>query len=176
MRLKLIQLWSRPAMRWPSNAGLDLATPRTAKPGKPNRDLAEKRRYHVVPVVLHAAGAATASAIRSSNGVAPGLRGNDLPLEAAQQQLPFGQGQPSLACSVAQIGDITEIISAVDLHDVGALLLTTDPGFHRPHNPTHASTPSQRTDAKIPLRRSTPNLEAVSISISNINCFTAPAG
>jgi hypothetical protein len=141
MRLKLIQLWCRPAMRWPSNASLDPATSSTAKSGKPHRNLTEKRRYHMVPVVLHAANAATASTIRSSNGVAPGLRGNDLLLEACQQQLPVGQGQ-------TKIGDIAEIIGPVDLHHVGALLLTTSLGFHQPHNPSHASTPSHRTDAK----------------------------
>src|SRR5271165_5551528 len=98
MRLKLIQFRCRPAMRWPFNACLDPATPGTAKSGKPHRDLAEKRCYRMVPVVFHVANAGTDSAIRSANGVAPGLRGDDLLLEACQQQLPLGQGQ-------TQIGD-----------------------------------------------------------------------
>ena len=149
MRLKLIQFRCRPAMRWPADASLDRATRGTAKSGKPHRDLAEKRRDRMVPVVLHVANAATASAIRPPDGVAPGLRGDDLLLEACQQLLPFGQGQ-------TQIGDIAEIIGPIDLHDVRALPLTFSPGFHQPHNPSHASTPGQRTDAKIPLWRSHP--------------------
>ena len=56
------------------------ATPDAAKSRKPHRDLSEKRRYRMVPVVFHAANVATASAIRSSNGMAPGLLGNDLRL------------------------------------------------------------------------------------------------
>src|SRR5208283_1787638 len=91
----------------------------------------------------------TASAVRPLDGVALGLRRDDLRLEAGQQQLPFGQGQPS-------VGDITEIIRPVDLQDVGALSLTVSPGFHQPHNPSHAPTPDQRSDAKLPLRRPHP--------------------
>ena len=34
------------------------------------------------------------SAVRLPDGVALGLRRDDLLLEAGQQQLPFGQGQP----------------------------------------------------------------------------------
>jgi len=79
---------------------------------------------------------ATASAIRSPNGVVPGLRGNDLLLETRQQQFPFGQGPP-------QIGDVTEVVGPVDRHDVNELLLTVSPGFHQPHNPSHASTPKR---------------------------------
>src|SRR5271156_5699699 len=57
---KLIQLRCRSAMRWPADANLDGATRGTAKSGKSDRDLAEKRRYRVISVVLHAANAATA--------------------------------------------------------------------------------------------------------------------
>ena len=40
-----------------------------------------------------------------------------------------------------------------------ALPLALSPGFHHPHNPGHASTPGQRTDAKIPpLALTPPNL------------------
>src|SRR5208283_1552071 len=117
--------------------------------GKPHRDLAEKRRDRMVPVIFHSASLATASAVRPPNGVALGLRRDDLLLEAGQQQLPFGQGQP-------QVGDITEIIRPVDLQDVGALSLTVSPGFHQPHNPSHAPTPDQRSDAKLPLRHPHP--------------------
>src|SRR5208337_900135 len=44
----------------------------------------------------------------------------------------------------------------VDLQDVGALSLTVSPGFHQPHNPSHAPTPDQRSDAKLPLRHPHP--------------------
>src|SRR5271165_2593999 len=94
MRLKLIQLRRRAAIRWPTMAGFVAAAPGTAKAGKPHRDLAEKRRDRMVPVILHSAHLATASAVRPPDGVARGLRRDDLLLEAGQQQLPFGQGQP----------------------------------------------------------------------------------
>src|SRR5437660_12152253 len=97
----------------------------TAKSGQPHPDLAEQCRDRMSPIVLHATNEATASAIRSPNGVVPGLRGNDLLLETRQQQLPFGQGQ-------TQTGDIAEIIGPGDRHDVDGLLLTVGPGFHQP--------------------------------------------
>jgi hypothetical protein len=62
------------------------------------------------------------------------------------QARKVGQGQP-------QVGDITEIIGAADLHDVDGLFLTVSLGFHQPHNPSHAPTSDQRTDAKVPLCR-----------------------
>jgi hypothetical protein len=52
---------------------------------------------------------ATASTIRPSNGVVPGLRGNDLLLEAGQQQLSVGYGQ-------TETGDMLQIIRPVDRH------------------------------------------------------------
>jgi hypothetical protein len=149
MRLKPVQFRCRVAMRWPTMAGFVAAAPATAKAGKPHRDPAEKRRNRVISVVLHVANLATASAIRPSNGVPPGLRGNDLLLEACHQQLSVGYGQ-------TETGDMVQIIRAVDLHNVDALLFTIFPGCHQPHNPSHASTSGQRTDAKIPLRRSHP--------------------
>jgi hypothetical protein len=130
-------------------AGFVAAAPGTAKAGKPHRDLTEKRRNRVFSVVLHMANSTTASAIRPANGVASGLCGNDFLLEACQQQLSVGYGQ-------TEIGDMAEIIRSVDLHDVDALLFTTITGFHQPHDPSHASTSGQRTDDKIPLRRSNP--------------------
>ena len=87
-----------------------------------------------VPVVLHTAYAAAASASRPPNGVVPGLCGDDLLLEACQQQLRFGQGQ-------TQIGYITEIIGPVDLNDIRGLPLALSADLHQPHNPGHASTP-----------------------------------
>jgi hypothetical protein len=133
-------------MRWPTVAGFLAAAPATAKAGKPHPDLAEKRRSRVIPEVLHMANLATAATIRPSNGVAPGLRGNHLLLEACPQPLSVRYGQ-------TETGDMLQIIRPVDLHNVDALLYTIFPGCHQPHNPSHASTSAQRTDAKLPLRR-----------------------
>ena len=144
MRLKLVEFRRRPTMRWPTNASLDPATPSTAKTGKPHCDLAEMRRYGMVAIVFHVANATTPSAIRPPNRVAPGLRGNDFPLEACQHPLPVGHGQP-------QIGDIVKIIRSVDRHDVGKRLVTVSANLHQPHNPSHAPTPGRITDARIPL-------------------------
>ena len=127
------------------------AAPGTAKSRKPHRDLAEKRRHRVVPVILHTADAPTASAIRPPNGVAPGLRGNDLLLEACQQQLPFGQGQ-------TQIGDIAEIIRSVDLHNVDALLFTVIPGFHQPQSKPRVHLRSDNRRQNTPPAIAPPNL------------------
>ena len=155
MRLKLIQLRCRLAMRWPADASLEPATRGTAISRKPHRDLAEQRRYATFPVVLHTAIAAIAPAIPPANRVLPGLRGDDLLLHVGQQQLRFGQGQ-------TQIGNIAEIIGPDDLHDVRALPLTLSPGFHQPHNPRHAPTPGQKQQTrKYPSMPYTPNLEAV---------------
>jgi len=143
MRLKPVQLRCRSAMRWPSNASLDPATRGTAKAGKPHCDRAEQRRHRMVPVVLHTANIATVWAARPPNGVLPGLRGDDLPLNARQQPLRFGQGQ-------TQIGGIDEIIGPSDLQDVRARPLALSPDFHQPQHPSHASTLGQRTNAKIP--------------------------
>jgi len=95
------------------------------------------------------ANSTTTSAIRPLNGMTPGLRRNDLLLEACQQQLSVGYSQ-------TEIGDMAEIIRSVDLHNVDALLFPICSGFHQPHNPRHASTSGQRTDAKIPRRCSHP--------------------
>jgi len=149
MGLKLIQLRCRSAMRWPANANLNAATGATAKSGKSRRDLAEKRRYRVIAVVLHAANAATAQAVRPPYGVVPGLRRDDLPLDACQQQLPFGQGQ-------AQIGNIAEIIGPLDLHEVHALPFALSSDLHQPQNPGHASTSVKEPTRKISLSSAHP--------------------
>jgi hypothetical protein len=94
--------------------------------------------------VLHVTNATTASAVRPPNRVAPGLGDNDLLLEACQHLLPVGHAQ-------TQIGDIFETIRSVNRYDVGKRLITVTPDLHQPHNPSHASTPGQTTDAKIRL-------------------------
>ena len=149
MRLKLVEFRRRPAMRRPTNASLDRVTPSTAKTGKTHRDLAKVRRDHMVPVVLYVANATAASALWPLNRVALGLRSNDLLLEASQHPLSVGHGQ-------TQIGDIVKIIRPVDRHDVDKRRFTVSPDLHQPHNPNHASTPGQTTDAKIPLWPSHP--------------------
>ena len=68
---------------------------------------------------------------------------------------PASSRFPSATVS-AQIGDIVKIIWSVDRHDIGKRLVTASPDLHQPHNPSHASTPGQTTDAKIPLWPSHP--------------------
>jgi hypothetical protein len=51
---------------------------------------------------------------------------------------------------------IVKIIRPVDRHDVDKRRLAVSPDLHQPHNPNHASTPGQTTDAKIPLWPSHP--------------------
>jgi hypothetical protein len=97
--------------------------------------------------VLHPANDATAWAGRPPNGVIPDLCRDDLLLQASRQPFCFGQGQPSLACSVAQVGDIGEITGPFDRHDVSDAFSVD---FHQPQNPGHASTPGRRTGAEIP--------------------------
>ena len=84
MRLKLIQLRCRLAMRWPADPSLEPATRGTAISRKPHRDLAEKHRYVTLPVVLYIAVTAAALAIRTASGVPLGLCGDDLLLHVCQ--------------------------------------------------------------------------------------------
>ena len=116
--------------------------------------MAEQRGDRVLAIVLHAANALATPAPRPPDGVVPGLRGDNLPLDARQHQLRFGQGQ-------TQIGDVDEAIGPANLHDVRAPPLAFRPDFHQPQNPSHISTLGQRTSAEIPDRRRTPNLATV---------------
>ena len=95
----------------------------------------------MLPVILHVTNTSAARTIRPENGVGSGLSGYDFLLEGRQQLLRFGQSQ-------TQIGDIPEIIGAIDLHDVRGLPLALGAGFHQPQNPAHTSTPGQTTDAR----------------------------
>ena len=108
----------------------------------------------MLAIVRHAANARATPAPRPPDGVVPGLRGDNLPLDARQHQLRFGQGQ-------TQIGDVDEAIGPANLHDVRARPLAFRPDFHQPQNPSHVSTLGQRTSAEIPDRRRTPNLATV---------------
>jgi hypothetical protein len=110
-------------MRAPANTSFDPATDGTAKSGKAHRDLTKERRDHVLPVIFHAACVATTRAGEPPGGVLPDLRGDDFLLQPRQQPLRFSQGQP-------QIGDVTEIIGAIDLHDVHSLPLGFGADLH----------------------------------------------
>jgi len=132
-------------MRWPGMAGFPAAAPGTMKPGQPQRHLTEQRRNRALPLILHMANRPAASAVRTSCGVANSLRCNDFLLQAGQQTLRFGQGQP-------QGGDLTQIIRSVDGHDVNGVVFAISTGLYQPHNPRHASTSDQRTGAKIPSK------------------------
>ena len=79
----------------------------------------------------------------------PGLRRDDFPLDACQQQLPFGQRQ-------TQIGDIAEIIGPVNLHDVRAMPVALSPDFHQPQNPGHAVPQVKRHTLKMLAWRGDP--------------------
>jgi hypothetical protein len=68
-------------------SGLAIASFRSASP-----IFKEKRSDRAPPVVLHMANSATLSAIRAPNGVASGLRGDDLLLEACQHSLRLSEG------------------------------------------------------------------------------------
>ena len=142
MRLQPVQLRRWPAVRRPANTDLEPAARGTAKPRKPHRDLAEQRRHRMVSAVFHRANPATARACRPPNSVLPGLRGDELPLNARQQQLRFGQCQ-------AQAGDVARITGPVDLRHVHARPLALSPRLHQPQHPSHASILGQRTDAKL---------------------------
>jgi hypothetical protein len=89
---------------------------------------------------------------------------NEFPLQACQHQLSFGHRQ-------TKVGNIAEVIGAVDLHDVDPLLLAVSPNFHQPHSPSHAFAPNQRPDAKYPSSARTPNVETVPIEQGVRSCL-----
>src|SRR4051812_45538521 len=121
----------------------------------------------MLAIVLHPASGAAAPARRRVHGMNPGLRGDDLPLDASQHQPRIGQGQ-------TQIGDVVEAIGPADLHDVRTPLLAFGADFHQPQNPSHAPTLGQRTDADIPDRRHTPNLATVPRTSPSLWSYNRP--
>src|SRR4051812_37556538 len=149
-----IQLRSRAGVRRPFHACPGRAAASTAEAGQPDRDLAEQRGDRVPAIVLHAANALATPAPRPPDGMVPGLRGDNLPLDARQHQLRFGQGQ-------TQIGDVDAAIGPANLDDVRARPLAFRPDFHQPQNQTPVPPLGKRTSAKIPDRRHTPNLATV---------------
>jgi hypothetical protein len=59
-----------------------------------------------------------------------GLRGDDLLLDAGQEPLAFGQGQP-------QAGQVGEITRPGDLQDIGAVFFPLSAEAHQSHGPGH---------------------------------------
>jgi hypothetical protein len=127
------------------------------------------RRDGVVPIILQATNATTASALGRLNRVVLGLGGNDLLLEACQHLLPVGHAQ-------TPIGDIVETIRSVDRHEVGKRLVTVSPDLHQPHNPSHASTPGQIQTRKYRSGTRTPKLAAVPAANREVCPMTANPG
>jgi hypothetical protein len=70
----------------------------------------------------------------------PGLRGDDLSLDAGQEPLALGQGQ-------AQAGQIGEVVRLGDPHDVGAVFFALSSDAHQLHNPGHVASTSTRKPA-----------------------------
>src|SRR3954453_14014851 len=114
LRPQPIQLRSRAGVRRPFHACPGRAAATTAEAGQPARALAEQRGDRVLAIVLHAANALATPAPRPPDGVVPGLRGDNLPLDARQHQLRFGQGQTKSAMSTRPSG---RLISTTSAHD-----------------------------------------------------------
>src|SRR4051794_31803007 len=74
----------------------------------------------------------------------PGLRGDDLPLQAGQEPFTLAQGQ-------TQAGQVGEVAGPGDPQDIGAVLLSLGTGAHQSHDPGHvASTSPGKTGPRIP--------------------------
>ena len=151
--LQPVQFRRRSAVRWPGDASLDPATCGTAKPGKPQRALAEQRRHR-------GPGSPSRGKRRHSAGILAAERRASRParrrspVEHAPATLRFGQGQ-------SQIGDVSEVIGPVDLHDVRARPLALNPDFPQSQRPgTHPHQVREQTQ-KYTAGRRTPNRAAV---------------
>ena len=117
--------------------------------------LAERRGDRVVAVVLDPAGRAAAAALRTVHSMDPGLRGDDLPLDAGQELLALGQAQTQ----GAQIG---KGVGLGNPHDVGAVFFALSSDADQPHDPGHVASTSAGIQARKYLFRSrAPNLAAV---------------
>src|SRR5215212_11937537 len=85
----------------------------------------------------------------------PGLRGDDLPLDAGQELLALGQAQTQ----GAQIG---KGIGLGNPHDIGAVFFTLSSDADQPYDPGHVASTSAGIQARKYLFRSrAPNLAAV---------------
>src|SRR4051794_7738074 len=109
----------------------------------------------MLAIVLHPASGAAATARRTVHGMDPGLRGDDLPLDAGQELLALGQAQSQ----GAQIG---KGIRLGDPHDIGAVFFALSSDADQPHDPGHVASTSAGIQARKSLFRSrAPNLAAV---------------
>ena len=135
LRPQPIQLRRRADVRRPSHARLDCVASGAAETGQPDRDLPEQRGDCVLAVVLHPAHITAAGARRTTQGVEPGLRGDDLPLDAGQQLLALGQAQTQ----GAQIG---KGVGLGDPHDIGAVFFALSPDADQLHDPGHVASTS----------------------------------
>ena len=146
-------------MRRPPQACLGHAASNTAVAGQPDGDLAEQRGDRVLTIILDPAGRATAAALRTVHGLDPGLRGDNLPLDAGQELLALGQAQTQ----AAQIG---KGVGLGDPHDIGAVFFALSSDADQPHDPGHVASTSAGIQARKYLFRSrTPNLAAVPQSL-----------
>src|SRR4051812_37918741 len=85
----------------------------------------------------------------------PGLRSDDLPLDAGQELLALGQAQTQ----GAQIG---KGVGLGDPHDIGAVFFALSSDADQPHDPGHVASTSAGIQARKYLFRSrAPNLAAV---------------
>ena len=97
----------------------------------------------------------------------PGLRGDDLPLDAGQELLALGQAQTQ----GAQIG---KGVGLGDPHDIGAVFFALSSDADQPHDPGHVASTSAGIQARKYLFRSrTPNLAAVPFWPLDYRCSEA---
>jgi len=122
-------------VRGPSHARLGRATSGAAETGQPDRNLPEQRGDRVLAVVLDPAARAAVAALRTARGMDPGLRDDDLPLDAGQELLALGQAQTQ----GAQIG---KGVGLGDPHDIGAVFFALSPDADQLHDPGHVASTS----------------------------------
>src|SRR4051794_1884520 len=139
----------------PLHARLGRAASGAAEARQLDGHLAERRGDRVVAVVLDPAGRAAAAALRTVHGMDPGLRGDDLPLDAGQELLALGQAQTQGAW-------IGKGVGLGDPHDIGAVFFALSSDADQPHDPGHVASTSAGIQARKYLFRSrAPNLAAV---------------
>jgi hypothetical protein len=71
------------------------------------------------------------------HGMNPGLRGDDLLLDAGQKLLALVLGQ-------TQAGQVGEGVGPGDLHNVGAVLVALSADPHQSHDPDHVASTQVR--------------------------------
>jgi hypothetical protein len=108
---QLVQLWYRPAMRWPADASRVVTTADTAKPREAHHHRAEQRRDRMMLPIFDVASSAARRTLRTQNCMISCLRGDDLLPHANQKLLRLGQRQP-------QAANLSKITAPVELHYV----------------------------------------------------------